>query len=100
LNAGQNPVPDLADVDDDNDLDMVVGFSEDGGVKIYLNTGTPESAQFSESNIIIIGDVGLYAYPVFCDLDDDGDQDIVVGRDVYGFIYYQITVLLKAESGL
>ena len=89
LNAGQNPVPDLADVDDDNDLDMVVGLSENGGVKIYLNTGTPESAQFSESNIIIIGDVGLYAYPVFCDLDDDGDQDIVVGRDVYGFIYYQ-----------
>ncbi len=91
LDAGQNPVPDLADVDDDNDLDMVVGLSEDGGVKIYLNTGTPESAQFYEINNISIGDVGLYAYPVFCDLDDDGDQDIVVGRDVYGFIYYQNT---------
>ena len=89
LNAGQNPVPDLADVDDDGDLDMVVGFSENGAVKIYLNIGTVTSAQFSESNVIEIGDVGLYAYPNFCDLDADGDQDIVVGRDNYGFIYYQ-----------
>ena len=89
LNAGQNPVPDLADVDNDNDLDMVVGFSEDGSVKIYLNTGTPETAQFSEVNTIPIGDVGLYAYPNFCDLDADNDQDIVVGRDSHGFVYYQ-----------
>jgi len=89
LNPGQNPVPDLADVDDDNDLDMVVGFSEDGGVKIYINGGTPASALFSEGSTIAIGDVGLYAYPNFCDLDDDGDQDIIVGRDVHGFVYYQ-----------
>ena len=89
LNAGQNPVPDLADVDDDSDLDMVVGLSEDGGVKIYINTGTVTVAQFSESNVVDIGDVGLYAYPNFCDLDADNDQDIVVGRDVHGFVYYQ-----------
>jgi len=89
LDAGQNPVPDLADVDDDNDFDMVVGLSEDGGVKIYINTGTVSTAQFSESNVINIGDVGLYAYPNFCDMDADGDQDIVVGRDAHGFVYYQ-----------
>jgi len=89
LNTGQNPVPDLADVDGDEDLDMVVGHSEDGLVMIYINTGTEFTAQFSESNTIEIGDVGLYAYPNFCDLDDDGDEDIVVGRDSYGFIYYQ-----------
>ncbi|NQV18941.1 MAG: VCBS repeat-containing protein [Armatimonadetes bacterium] len=89
LNVGQNPVPDLADVDDDNDLDMVVGLSENGSVKIYFNTGTVTVAQFSESNVIIIGDVGLYAYPNFCDLDADNDQDVVVGRDLHGFVYYQ-----------
>lgn len=89
LNVGQNPIPDLADIDDDNDLDMVVGLSEDGSVKIYINTGTVTTAQFSESNVINIGDVGLYAYPNFCDLDADNDQDIVVGRDSHGFVYYQ-----------
>jgi hypothetical protein len=33
--------------------------------------------------------VGLYAYPVFCDPDNDGDIDIVCGRDGMGFYYYQ-----------
>ncbi|MDA3813309.1 MAG: T9SS type A sorting domain-containing protein [Candidatus Cloacimonetes bacterium] len=89
LIVGQNPVPDLADVDDDNDLDMIVGLSENGSVKIYINSGTVNLAQFSEDNIINIGDVGLYAYPNFCDLDADNDEDIVVGRDAYGIVYYQ-----------
>jgi hypothetical protein len=39
--------------------------------------------------MLSIGDVGLYAYPVFADLDHDGDQDILCGRDGQGFIYYQ-----------
>jgi len=89
LIAGQNPVPDLADVDGDNDLDMIVGLSENGSVKIYINSGTVNLAQFSEDSIINIGDVGLYAYPNFCDLDADNDEDIVVGRDAYGIVYYQ-----------
>ncbi|MBS3766877.1 MAG: T9SS type A sorting domain-containing protein [Candidatus Cloacimonetes bacterium] len=89
LSVGQNPIPDFADIDADDDLDMVVGFSEDGGVKIYENTGDPTNAEYSEGNTIYIGDVGLYAYPVFADLDADNDQDLLVGRDGHGFIYYQ-----------
>ena len=89
LSVGQNPIPDFADIDADNDLDMVVGFSEDGAVKIYENTGNATNAEFSEGNTIYIGDVGLYAYPIFTDLDADNDQDLLVGRDTHGFIYYQ-----------
>jgi len=70
---------------------MVVGLSEDGHVKIYENVGTATNAQFSESNDQILGDVGLYAYPVFSDADNDGDQDILVGRDSHGFFYYRNT---------
>ncbi len=86
-----NPVPDLADLDGDGDLDMVVGFSEDGSVRIYLNSGSDSLAVFSDSHMTLIGDAGLYAYPVFCDLDNDGDMDIVCGKDGHGFIYYQNT---------
>lgn len=90
--AGINyPVPDLADVDDDGDLDLVIGLSEDGQVKIYENTGTAVAAAFSEADVTEIGDVGLYAYPCFADLDNDGDVDLFVGRDGFGFRYYQNT---------
>ncbi len=91
LTVGGSPVPDLADVDGDGDADMVVGLSESGWVKIYFNTGTPTGAVFSENEFIEIGDVGLYAYPAFCDLDADLDKDLIVGRDAHGFIYYKNT---------
>lgn len=35
--------------------------------------------------------MGLYAYPVFCDPDNDGDKDILVGKDGYTFVYYRNT---------
>ena len=88
LDVGSNPVPDFADLDNDGDAEMVVGLSESGIVKIYTNIGSPSAATYNESNVYEVGDVGLYAYPVFCDLDNDGDQDLLVGRDGHGFICY------------
>ncbi|HPS38630.1 MAG TPA: FG-GAP-like repeat-containing protein [Candidatus Cloacimonadota bacterium] len=89
LMVGENPVPDLADVDNDGDNDLVVGLSESGAVLLYTNIGSAIAGQFSQSQMLNLGDVGLYAYPIFCDLDSDGDQDILAGRDSHGFIYYQ-----------
>lgn len=89
LNVGSYPVPDLADIDSDGDYDLVVGLSENGSVKIYYNVGSASAAQFSEAQVLEIGTAGLYAYPNFCDLDADNDQDILVGRDTHGFIYYR-----------
>lgn len=91
LTVGNSPVPDLADIDNDGDADLVVGLSESGLVKLYTNTGNASAASFSEGFVTEIGDVGLYAYPTFCDLDADLDQDLLVGRDSHGFIYYQNT---------
>jgi len=91
LGVGQNPIPDFADIDNDGDHDMVVGYSESGLVKIYINTGNNEVAEFIELNSYEVGDVGLYAYPVFCDVDMDNDQDLVVGRDGHGFTFYKNT---------
>ncbi len=89
LSVGDYPVPDLADIDNDGDFDLVVGLSEDGAVLLFSNTGTATNAVFSMASQQTLGDVGLYAYPVFCDLDQDGDQDILCGRDGQGFVYYQ-----------
>ncbi len=89
LNVGQNPVPDLADFDDDGDPDLVVGLSEDGSVLLYENTGNAQQAIFSQSDMELIADIGLYAYPVFADFDQDGDEDILCGRDSHNFSYFE-----------
>ncbi len=89
LSLGSYPVPDLADIDNDGDYDLLIGLSEDGGVLLFTNTGTSLNATFSMASQLSLGDVGLYAYPVFCDLDLDGDQDVLCGRDGQGFIFFQ-----------
>ncbi len=91
LSVGNTPVPTLADLDADNDLDLAVGLGEDGRVVYYENTGTTDSAYFAESNSISLFDVGLYSYPVFFDLDNDNDFDLLVGKDGYNFAYYENT---------
>ncbi|MFA6596292.1 MAG: FG-GAP-like repeat-containing protein [Ignavibacteriaceae bacterium] len=89
LNVGENPIPTLADMDGDGDLDLAVGLSEDGGVKYYPNTGSATVPAYLESSAVKWFDVGLYAYPYFCDLDKDGDNDLLVGKDDYGIKYYE-----------
>lgn len=89
LQAGTFPVPTLADLDDDQDPDMLVGISESGVLKFYPNSGTPNAAAFAEAQSQDWFDVGLYAYPWFVDLDGDLDTDLTAGRDAHGFVHYR-----------
>jgi hypothetical protein len=89
LIVGSNPVPTLADLDADGDMDLLTGLSENGGLKYFENSGTPASAVFLESNAQLWYDVGLYAYPYLSDLDNDGDFDLLVGKDGLGFNFYR-----------
>ena len=89
LAVGTIPVPALADLDGDEDFDLLVGLSEGGQLKFYPNSGTPETAEYLEAHAETWYDVGLYAYPWFFDLDDDSDYDLIVGRDVPGFYFYR-----------
>ncbi|MCD6337285.1 MAG: T9SS type A sorting domain-containing protein [Candidatus Marinimicrobia bacterium] len=98
LTLGSNPIPDLGDIDNDGDLDLLVGFSESGLIKLYTNSGSDSSAIFLESSALTIADAGLYAYPVFCDPDNDGDLDILSGRDGYNFYYYKNTGSITSGS--
>ncbi|MFA5510220.1 MAG: FG-GAP-like repeat-containing protein [Candidatus Cloacimonadaceae bacterium] len=89
LNLDSYPVPDVADVNGDGILDLVIGYSENGNVKVFFNTGSSSQAVFTNDNSLHVGNIGLYAYPIFCDWDDDGLIDILCGRDGQGFIFYQ-----------
>ncbi|MBT4036092.1 MAG: T9SS type A sorting domain-containing protein [Candidatus Marinimicrobia bacterium] len=89
LSLDPNPVPHFSDMDNDGDVDMVLGLSESGAINYYQNYGTPEIAIFIGGTQESWFDVGLYAYPWFSDMDADGDSDLLVGRDGYGFYYYQ-----------
>lgn len=89
LSIGSNPIVDMGDIDADGDLDMVIGFSESGEVRVYTNSGSNTNASFSESAVQTLGDIGLYAYPVFCDPDNDNDLDVLCGKDGYGMVFYE-----------
>lgn len=79
----------LADFDGDGDNDLISG-NWDGKFIYFINDGTPEVPVFKQvsapfSNI----KVGSYSTPVFVDIDNDGDYDIVSGA-MDGKVYLYI----------
>ncbi|NUN70656.1 MAG: VCBS repeat-containing protein, partial [Bacteroidetes bacterium] len=95
---GSDAEPAFADLDGDGDQDLVCGIGESllggptpGIFLAFRNVGNAASPLFSADNSLITGipDVGLNAYPAFCDLDKDGDQDLVIGRDLQSLLVYK-----------
>lgn len=79
--------PALADLDDDGDLDLVLG-EYDGVLNFYRNDGTRYHPKWTLVDCQYGGiDVGDNSAPVFCDVDGDLDLDLLVG-DAAGFINY------------
>ncbi|NIT59272.1 MAG: hypothetical protein GWN00_24530, partial [Aliifodinibius sp.] len=76
------------DIDNDLDLDMFVGFW-DQGVAQFENIGTPDSAQWHLASLDAFTiDVGDYSNPSFVDIDDDGLLEMFITRglrNVSGF---------------
>lgn len=88
LSVGSRSSPDLADLDNDGDLDAAVG--ETGGrVFYFINTGSSSVPAFASagSNPFTGIDVGSYSTPQLADLDADGDLDLAVG-ELYGRPFY------------
>ena len=97
INVICRSTPTFADVDGDEDLDLVVG--EFGGtLKYYENADNALhyyegedffiGAVYVEDTTLFSGiDVGTNSDPAFADLDNDGDEDLTIGA-ADGTLYY------------
>ena len=102
IDVGGYSAPTFADLDGDGDLDLVVGEYDDH-LYYYENTGTRSQPGFTERTGVaspLAGiDVGNRSNPkpTFADLDNDGDLDLVVGKDV-GYLYYYENTGTRTEG--
>lgn len=85
LVTGNLAWPDLADIDNDGDLDIISGTNPDdyyyaSGIDLFVNDGSNTFNLQSDDESPFEGvDVGFYAVPTFVDIDGDNDMDAFVG---------------------
>ncbi|UCE38290.1 MAG: FG-GAP repeat protein [Thermoplasmata archaeon] len=97
IDVGDYAAPAFADMDADGDLDLTLG-SEAGPLYYFENVGTKSRPIFimndtlySRVNTLYLQDVSRTS-PTIADIDDDGDNDILVG-------YHEGDLYLLNNSG-
>ena len=111
IDVGEGNYPAFEDVDGDGLKDLIIGnygyynlnANYKGELAYFKNTGTADSPAFK----FITKDFGgisqynlLNLMPTFGDLDGDGDDDLIVGRDDGTLIYFENTAAKDAPMNL
>ncbi|HHG84508.1 MAG TPA: VCBS repeat-containing protein, partial [Bacteroidetes bacterium] len=85
-------LPKFADMDGDGDLD-IMAMQDSSALAYYENTGTATNPQFAAAQwnpFNLAADTsGNYIYFSLGDIDNDGDFDMVAGRDSTGYLYFE-----------
>ncbi len=77
---GPELIPAFGDLDQDNDIDMIVGDAN-GGLHYFINNGTLQNPSYSLQTPLITSLNRKNAAPFLIDVDEDGDLDLIVGKD-------------------
>ena len=86
VDVGNEATPVFTDLDNDGDLDAVMGEKYNGKLSVFINKDGKFYADPNHQLVNILDPLSntYDIVPVFVDIDDDGDQDLFVCQD-YGF---------------
>jgi len=97
IDVGEGAYPVFFDYNYDGLDDIVIGNvgyynagDYEGKLALYENSGTADAPEFSLVTRDFAGMSGFpfnYLIPTFADLDNDGDEDMLIGEDE-GFVHY------------
>ena len=91
-------MPAFCDIDQDGDLDLFVG-GRLSQVAYFRNDGTAAEASFVKvTNDYIETLVKTQTCPAFCDIDNDGDQDLFIGTNYGGLLFWRNMGTTAVES--
>lgn len=80
--------PTFCDIDNDDDYDMFIG-EKDGSINFYRNDGTPTMASWTFVTKSYNYIEAAWITPVFCDIDNDDDYDMFIGKEEGGIHFYR-----------